>query len=521
MDKLPLNLLGRIIKDAAIDRLTTRGEIKKCIAPYASVSNRFRQVVERTTFREIAFVREDIAAISFILNRYERWLCVRTVKFVVLLPQYEDRLDQLETPQETAKNSQIYALHIALLVDLLSQYPACNALAYSRAASIKLNIHVYSPTDWYVREYSDDIYDRGFEAMNDHRFTQVWRHHRSVMRHVGYLPLQSLQHVPIEKIGFPGHPVIRHKDANFLTEMISVMNLGRLNSIQWGFGDVDKNDVPRRCARRRDLADAIDSLPELSEFNLTYSYVAPYNHDYQPPILCHPNESDAVSCSIRRLSQRTKNVTITGILASTEIFWPKAGLRDGLEPKPSWESLERLNILFHPITPEGNWLFERDYDIPIFDIPYVDLRPLPVEIRAEEDAEWNQWRYAPIQRRMDDLYQAVGRAVANMPKLRCMHLEFIHHLEPLTTRAAEPVEHLFTFEVFEDRKAKALWYSKPQYEPSDIVKKVWMNSAYELCVDLQIQVISKSTYDDYNWDDDGEGEEDDLDDDSRVVIVIR
>ncbi|KAI1205127.1 uncharacterized protein F4807DRAFT_464947 [Annulohypoxylon truncatum] len=523
MDRLPQTILEKIIIFIADDAdPMSRNAYKRAVAPYATVSSKFRLAVERITFSNLLLTIDNVPTASVILGQFSRWLYVRTVLFNIALPRYEgEAATRLESPEEKTENSLTFTTNITTLFQLLSEYPVHGASACGSLASFSLHIHVFSVTDKSLKGYSDQIFEQG--TLNTDVGVEIWRYHRSLLHLDDSIILPSLQHVPIDKIEFPTIFYRRHIDSNSLARMISIMNLKRLKSVWWAFGDLEKRDLLLRRAQRQAFADAIDSLPNLDYFELINEYFTPHNHDYQPPILYHPRkEVDPVSCAIRRLCQRTKKLIIFGVLGSTELFWPK--IRPNYAPEPYWESLEELRLTFHPLTPDGKWLFKRDEDETPQEIRYIDLCPEPDEIRGEEDDSWNLWRYAPSQDRMNEFYRVLGRALVNMPKLRYMILQSINYLS--SPPGEERTQHQFIFEVYEDRKAKALWYSKPEYEPSDLVKKIWIKSAYELALDLEIFVISIPTEEeddgDYeNGDSSGDGHEEQTgDNDGNVITII-
>ncbi|KAI2473170.1 hypothetical protein F4781DRAFT_427581 [Annulohypoxylon bovei var. microspora] len=502
MDRLPQTLLEDIISIVADDASTiSRSARKKAVAPYAIVSFNFRRAVERITFGSLEINLSDVIKASIILNRHARWLYVKNIILNVLLPRYEgEPTIRLENPREMERNSNVFTQNILALFDLLSQWPGKDLSAPNRPALISLAVHVSSRTDTYLKAYGDILFHEERSATaND---AQVWRYHRSVLQLDDSVTLPSLQHVPISKLTFPTISYRRQISAISLARITSVLNLNNVKFLSWQFGDVEKKDMDLRIARRQELANAIDALPKLEWFELNIEYYPPHNHDFDPPSLY---ETDPVSCALRRLGKRTKSLCIYGALASTELFWPIHGSNP--TPEPDWGSLERLSLSFHPITPNGKWWFKNDEDSKIRDIELIVTSPEPDEIRAEEDDEWNLWRHAPIQRCMDEFYMAVGRAVAKMPKLVFMHLESAAHLIEPANRKFHI--HHFVFDVWQNRRAIAFWYSMPGYEPSDAVMKVWERSAYERALELHILVKSEPVPDEE--DDDETSEDGDTD----------
>ncbi|KAI1452550.1 hypothetical protein F4805DRAFT_472298 [Annulohypoxylon moriforme] len=489
MDRLPQDLLDRIMGLVAGDgHETPNMGHKKAVSRYATVSSRFQQAVERITFRTLNLDVLGLESAPDILRRCSRWLHVRSITFGATLPPYSFGISYLETPEEMERNSEAFTGDIQEFFQLLSEWPAQDLPADYQPAPIKLLILTYSTTDKIISDYGTLLDRYGSFAVANIQPVQIWRYHRSSLTFNDSIALPSLQHVPISGIEFrPLYCYPRKIDASSLSRITSAMNPEMLKSIWWPFGDVEKRDLSLRRARRQDLANAINSLSGLDDFELECEYRPPLNHDYEPPVLYHPEtEVDPVSGALRSLCQRTEVVDLRGVLGSTELFWPKAG-----STEPHFESIKWLSILYHPCTPNGQWLFERDDHAPN-SITYQDLVPQPDEIRGDEDNSIKEYRFAPMKDWMDEFYGAAGRAVAHMPNLHYMLLQPISFLDRVRRRLA--TEHLFIFVVHENRKAEAFWHSSPEYTPSDEVMKIWQNAAHELALDLEIIVQSIPSY---------------------------
>ncbi|XDG04462.1 hypothetical protein ABKA04_004077 [Annulohypoxylon sp. FPYF3050] len=466
MDKLPQPILDKIIELIAEDAYDPKflPAHKMAVAPYAIVSSRFREAVERITFHGLILCTTDIPEASSILARYSRWMYLKGIRFNIALWPYDGAaLAQLETTKEKKSNSYLFSANIEVIFKFFQQWPGNGTLVPSEPAPIALYMAIHSATDVELKIYSDVLTYYGPDAVGTD--IEIWRYHRSLLR-LDDRPLPSLEHVPISELHFPTEFYRRNIDPSSLSRIASFMN-STLKTISWAFNDVEKKDLSVRRAYRQ-------------------QYIAPRDHDFQPPVLYGSKEEDGVSCAIRKLCQRTKVVRATGLLGSTELFWPKK-ISDST-PEPHFEALEQLKITFHPLTPRGKWMFGRDWREEDGNFTYIDLCPEPDEIRGPEDNQWNLYRHAPKQRFMDKFYEALGKAVARMPKVRVIVIRSTNYL--VSRQGEERTLHRFVFKVYEDRKARASWLSNPEYKPSDSVVKVWKKSAYELALDLTVEASS-------------------------------
>ncbi|KAI1088779.1 hypothetical protein F5B19DRAFT_496022 [Rostrohypoxylon terebratum] len=492
MDKLPQPILEKIIFLVSQNSHDPQFQDlhKKAVARYAVVSSKFRQAVERITFRSINLEIDDLPKAPFILSRYSRWSHIQTLRFnIALRPYYGEPVSRLETPEEQEHNSGVFSIGIARIFIFLSQWPVRDTSASRMPAPVGVFIQSHSATDIELEDYSTMLMKYGPSfARND---VQIWRYHRSLL-HLGNVILPSIEHVPISQIAFTTLFFRRNIDPRALGRITALINSKTLKAVAWAFGDTEKKDISLRLARRQNLADAINGLPSLEQFNLGVEYSSPFDHSCRPPVLYQAEEEDPVSSAIRKVFQKTTIVHVTGVLASPELFWPKFPS----EPTtgPQFESLEELGLTFHPVTPHGEWVFDRDWVAgPRRNGTYIDLCPQPDEIRGQEDDKWDMWRHAPMQGPMDEIYAALGKAVEGMPKIRYIMIQATNYMAVKPGR--ERTQHQFVFEVSEGRKATASWFSNPEYEPSDSVIKIWKMSAYELALDLEIIIASEPTPD--------------------------
>ena len=195
-----------------------------------------------------------------------------------------------------------------------------------------------------------------------------------------------------------------------------------------------------------------------------------------PPNITSLGNSDPLSDRLRTFSQQLTSISLEDIVISSELFWPTNS--DSVQ-FPHWPHLTSFELVFQPITPSGNWLFDRD---PMAEVYSGDeSRDLSLyfgddEIPAREDWKADYFRIKPIEHLMNDFYLAAGHAVAEMPRLKVMRLEAVssgnHGLEYKATASTANLE-LWDMPRY---YCEELW-DRPPFQFSKDVLKVWMDAA--------------------------------------------
>lgn len=239
-----------------------------------------------------------------------------------------------------------------------------------------------------------------------------------------------------------------------------------------------------------ELAEALGSLPpSVKTFYLDIEYYPPGDQDRSLPSMLMLDEiEDRFTSAFRRASQKFEDIELYGALATPQLFWPKQPQPE--HALPFWPDLKIIRLFYHIITPEGEWLFEKDEgpDPRHTEITYPYL--LHPDNIPDEDRHPNQFRFTPKQDLLDEFYLAVAHAVARMPKLRQMFLASINfdeewnHFENF---------HIHNFELkINGRVGTATWTSCPLFTPSDAVIKAWEKMAYDRDIKLVIELVTKT-----------------------------
>nr|AUM60062.1 hypothetical protein [Hypoxylon pulicicidum] len=475
MDKLPQEIVDIIVFFANSNEQGNQyhmhgPDAKHLARQLVTVSKKFQRAIECDTFKVLHLDLDRARDARDILSRFSRWSHLRLLEFTAILPDYDEvACTRYENAAEKAENSRVFTENITELFHLLSQCPVACA-----SRPVVLRVEIYSKTDRICVSHSlqGRVTQKETHAKPVSGDIRRWRWKRSKLQLDKSVRLASIKHLNIPVFQMQRRPLLfRHVAADSIMRLISAMPPSLKFTVN-RFSDTEKNDLAHRIAHREDIANAIDSLPKLISPYFHVEYLPPLDHNFQPPVLHnHDTQSDSVSCAIRRITQRCKRVFVTGVLGSTELFWPNVNSA----PDPYWHSLEFLDIWYHPITPGGKWLFGLDpflhFGSARMQARDLYSRPEPVEGRADEDQQACQFRYTAIQQLMDEFYVAAARAAANMPKLKRLALVVTH--QPSWRIDGAPLHH-FEFRASKDNHASITWTSSPVFTPSQAVIDAWM-----------------------------------------------
>lgn len=218
-----------------------------------------------------------------------------------------------------------------------------------------------------------------------------------------------------------------------------------------------------------DFATLFDTWPpEVQKFHLHLNYNAPFNPDFPPDDITE-NHSDRLSSHIREFSQQLTDIRIDQAVIGSELFWPLSPEAPDVK-LPFWPHLVSFIVEFSPVTPSGEWMFERDpdeEDDKIFSEDSDLEGEWPEYVRTvREDRPGGYIRSKIVPGVFNELYVSAGRAAKRMPRLEYMSLE---------TRCGLGM-HSFTFEV-KHGAAKATWDDTHGLYPEDRVLQIWQEVA--------------------------------------------
>jgi hypothetical protein len=235
----------------------------------------------------------------------------------------------------------------------------------------------------------------------------------------------------------------------------------------------------------KEFASSINLWPaSINKVDLQYYNVGPADETFIPPnILPSSSNQDPLSTNLRAFSQQLTDLTLADITIGAEFFWPSAASQTSDSLPPHWPHLTSLIINYTPITPSGQWLFERDSNEEEEEIEWGEDPALYMdedELPAPQDQRVNPFRKKASPELMDTFYVAAGKAAGKMPVLRQMWLA-----ASTGTRLSHSFQYTTTA-----TSASVCWRSTPLFEPGEEVLDVWKEAARKnLEVDLEISCV--------------------------------
>ncbi|KAJ8131508.1 hypothetical protein O1611_g2122 [Lasiodiplodia mahajangana] len=459
---MPLEILEDIV------RYTLSSGISSKVSNIASVNTVWQSIVEETTFQELRLGVLDIAtAMKTLRNRPARFNLVRRIVFTVILPRYTAvDCTLVESDSDRFRNDLIFTKSIKLLLVQLSEWP-------STGRTLELQLTAFSPSDARYLNGNQWVRSSFGVVLGDLLHNRTYG---STLELYG-------------EIKKPAPIVTKLTFRDDCERYIAVSGVHRLFQAFTGLRDIDirlwdfykhSPDFTRRSTRRQ-MAKALGDMPNsVRSMRFHIKYYPPADQTFQGQRLCEGNdESDPLTVAYRNTSQKMTIVDIHGMLGTPELFWPKQV--NAASPAPFWPNLKCIELYYHILDPAGEWLFEPDEHEPRrqqADLPFHDL---PARYTPQEDARPMQNRFTADQKKMDEFYLAVGKAINNMPKLEHMHLQALTYwngrLAPL---------HVLMFHS-DGRFARAIWAGDPAFVPSNHVLKAWRRMAYERCLFLTFE----------------------------------
>lgn len=136
-------LSSLIISHLAPEPLITSQDAPESLAVYATVSEEWRQAVERRTFSKLHLTSFRLADSARIVTGPRRRL-VRCIEFDIVLDAYgNEACSEYETPEEQTKNNSDFTEAVKALFSHLSTWPEEQV----SKSGIELSIMAYSPSD--------------------------------------------------------------------------------------------------------------------------------------------------------------------------------------------------------------------------------------------------------------------------------------------------------------------------------------------------------------------------------------
>ncbi|OQD83217.1 hypothetical protein PENANT_c017G06314 [Penicillium antarcticum] len=399
-------------------------DLRAPIAPYATVNRRWQAVIEECTFGSIRIytatrLKEFQRLFGKLPKNSHRKFCIQKIDLLVELEPYDKKANaHYETDEENQRNNKIFRTAISSLFEVLASWPD--------NVELELIIEAQSPSDDLACKDPEVFLQRiqaarsrGGDVLGD-RYN---RRYLKFFEESGHTP--SIHAVTTLQIkGTSGRRLIEPASCALIAS-----KLPRLFHLDLNLVDECKRDEGLRKQLRDDFAIALRRVPpNIQGLCLKFAYNPPRDHNYPPPILAE-GETDLLSTHLREVSRNLSYLNIESTVIGPELFWP-LNSQDKSSGLPSWPHLTSFVVGYAPVTPFGQWLFERPSESLEDDVEAnegangVDEREWQPGFpwTAPEDRKINNFRTNTIMRFANNLYMSAGQAALQMPKLESMTL---------------------------------------------------------------------------------------------------
>lgn len=432
MDKVPLEVLSRILSYLDTRRSYNANIPNPTWPPYSTVCRKWQHQIERFSFNEVALTNDRMAEAQKILTRQRLDSCVRTIELRIRLPSYdEEARTRFENEDEKRHNNEVFTRTVGDLFSLLEPFSDCPPV------DRVLKITADSRSDIWRRPDCDQ--------------TRLFR--RSYL--TKDICQARFQHSYLELLHAPDWPAIgvfssfQIPDSYYRLlqrRLISPMaccqiasRLQTLTSIDWCLSDREKRDLALRAYLRDGFARGLGLLPgSLETVRLQYTYPPPNNHHFAPARVSAG--TDRLSVALRALCQRVRSADVEASVTS-DFFWPSAAAsmeeEPGAPPEPPrpelWPHLRSIRLTAAAADPNGNWLFDRhckygpiDAGTGVMEEDESDeedyIEDGEPDTPADEDRREKRFRGSPNARLLAAWNIGIARAAGGMPLLRDLHV---------------------------------------------------------------------------------------------------
>ncbi|ETS79362.1 hypothetical protein PFICI_09215 [Pestalotiopsis fici W106-1] len=435
-----------------------RWALTKDAPVYASVCKFWQDIIERESFAILFLSLERLSDANTIMSPRRRGY-VQSIHLQVILPHYFDAAwGQVETPEEQLDNSVITTATIKAFIEHMAKWKM-EDLPKDRRLTVRLV--AMSPSD---EHYAPPEEMRQRQLWPRPKWKQIYekRYENSVLELKDIHTFASLPEVSvIDVIDKPHTSGARH----FAPAVVCAL-FGRLRNVRAATGHVwdDPRDYSDRRHRiRADLAQVVQDfevVPDMLILHQETDNKLHENHSAEPVIFTPQGTDDPLTVSLRGLSQRSKNLTLSMFIIGDE-FWSTQST--DADNRPAWPFLTHLHMRLRLSTPDGRWRF--DYAEP----ESQSESEGDSESEDSEDSDYeavNSLRRRAMPDMMNNFYRSVARAALQMPQLKFMELDF------RGWDSKDVTFHTFRYQV-KDSGPLATWYSYPSFGPEADIMELW------------------------------------------------
>ncbi|KAF2819069.1 hypothetical protein CC86DRAFT_150510 [Ophiobolus disseminans] len=355
MQNLPQEIVDEIAEHLAHDTghprpdkiPDSRTTQRSGLASYATISAKWKTVVEKITFKRLSISSNELDQFQAIVHKQRRGI-LSHVSFKVQLPEYSDAAcAHVESREEQHSNNECFTRGIHALFAIMRTWEDDGV---QNSLRIELPFeNNFSPTDLRYRDQGSRHALRLAVAARKRKHIFEERFNNSIICLLpGKLPiLSNVQFLDI--IGY----MPRSLAPSIATDLAAV--LPNLRKVYWEFVDCDNQPASVRKENRARFADALEGIRLCDRSTATIVLIHEFpldqrraGHNIVPPGYSH----DPFSTALRTFSQNLTSFTLSAHLDSA-IFWPVE--KD--IAAPFWPYLRTLNVTFDMLTPTGEWYF--------------------------------------------------------------------------------------------------------------------------------------------------------------------
>ncbi|KAJ5776962.1 hypothetical protein N7520_000208 [Penicillium odoratum] len=468
---LPPELIGLMVSYITAPPLSPHEQQhgQSHLSQYATVDRVWQEIIEERTFSTICLgTAKRLDEFRRLKLNSRRKSCIRRIDLIVELEPYDvDARARFETDEEHQRNNKLFTQAIHSLLQVLASWP-------NNPQGIELSITAQSPSDMSaipdLRERRKRRKAARFDRVTDLLHRRYEKSYLQLDKIFKCFSVPIISSLHVREFILHGRLIQPASCARLAS------NLTCLRSVTLDLNDECKRDKTLRKRNRNGFA-ALFHLwpPTVQEFYLNFNHCPPHNDRFSPEIVTE-NDSDLLSSRIREFSQQLTHITIQAVIGR-EVFWPL--YPEGKDVKlPFWPNLVSFSVNFVPITPSGDWLFERDPNELDNKIDSEDSDPegeYPDYVRTvPEDRSGGYIRSKIIPAFFNELYSSAGQAALRMPQLKYMSLE-------ITQGSGR---HSFRYEI-KHGAAKVIWADMAGFigadthffHPEDSVLQIWKDVA--------------------------------------------
>lgn len=314
------------------------------LAPYASVSRSFQDLIEQATFAEIktSSANDEVKLFESVFSSLRRRRLLRTLHFKVELPDISEKhFKKFQSRREAAGNNLVYTNAVHALFRRLAPWVEVPDV---ETPCFPLNITSVSPKDEKSPHSSDNHNRPAWEVRNDYKYIEF---------------NQAFELPPVACVNVFS-PEGRRLDPSTLAAISRA--LPNLKLLDWWFYTAPSRLHALWLGLRESMASAVLDLAKLTaleDLHLYFEDSDPASHDWEPMSVVDSAGNDRLSVSLSHLSKlpRLRNLKIDGLHTLSPALF------DLHDEKNSWQSLEYLELQVSAIAPDGRWYFTGDRNL--------------------------------------------------------------------------------------------------------------------------------------------------------------